>query len=189
MGQTGKHCEINSLCESDFNPCKNNGRCKTEVKNGLPSYGCICGPDYQGINCETLIDKCGQIDCGEHGNCNIDNNHFVSCVCTDGYFGEFCTKNEESQVDDPTNKSKDSVSGMTVFLRIFWVTVGVGVVGVAINNLRRAEKRKSNALKGTGKNRKDQKGKHQSYNNKIQNNKSQSHKSQNKTSNKNHNNQ
>jgi len=163
-GQTGKHCETNSLCENEFNPCKNNGKCETidteidtEILNAenekiqTPGYQCTCAADSTGINCEIEITSCDKLDCGKNGKCDENMNKIASCTCETNYFGELCEKSGDPTLNKPVPDDDGSVSGVTVMLRVLWVGLALGVVGFAVNNVRRAESKKDYKT-GKGKN-------------------------------------
>ena len=163
--QTGKHCETNSFCENEFNPCENNGKCETieildagSEKLKIPGYQCTCAGDFTGTNCEIEITSCDKLDCGKNGRCNENVNKIASCICENNYFGELCEKSGDPTLNAPVPDDDGSVSGVTVMLRFLWVGLALGVVVFAVNNVRRAESKKDYKT-GKGKNGKIQSNK------------------------------
>ncbi|CAB4018787.1 neurogenic locus Notch -like [Paramuricea clavata] len=75
----------NNICEQEL-PCKH-GEC---IPDG-DSYLCSCDSDYEGNNCETLIDDCVGRPC-VNGEC-IDGVNSYQCRCKSGYEGTNCEEN------------------------------------------------------------------------------------------------
>ncbi|KAK1886129.1 Slit like 1 protein [Dissostichus eleginoides] len=95
-----------TFCEVNVDDCEDHG-CESDATcvDGVGNYTCVCPPNYTGLFCEELEDVCSPGWVGP--NCSIDYNECVdhrcqngaqcvdhldgySCVCPQGFSGEFC---------------------------------------------------------------------------------------------------
>ncbi len=91
----GKIDESNSISEKINWSFRHNGKCieKHEIIlfDDKITFQCHCVPGYDGINCQLISDKCGNIKCENNGICSSSNVSW-SCRCLDAslYSGEYC---------------------------------------------------------------------------------------------------
>lgn len=90
-GWSGRFCtEKRELC-TDFNPCKNNAKCKKDssVKGGYSCYPCPRG--WTGRNCSVNVDDCERNLCRNGATCQ-DLLDGYKCLCAAGFTGQFCER-------------------------------------------------------------------------------------------------
>lgn len=66
-------------------PCVNNATC-VDLVGG---YSCICGPGWNGTNCEMNIQECSSDPCQNNATC-IGAIGSYQCVCPPGWTGSTC---------------------------------------------------------------------------------------------------
>lgn len=104
-GYIGTLCDLNeNECKKKPNICLNGGICY----DTYGSYVCECQANYEGFNCEQLIDQCSANPC-ENGATCINRKDGVQCVCPHGFFGVYCENGNECGRDCP--KGTECISG------------------------------------------------------------------------------
>ncbi|KAK3755691.1 hypothetical protein QZH41_008932 [Actinostola sp. cb2023] len=73
-------------------PCKNGGKCvpKSSYPRGSGQYSCQCPQGFSGDKCETNINDCVSVNCG-NGIC-IDGINNYTCRCDVGFKGSLCNQ-------------------------------------------------------------------------------------------------
>lgn len=104
-GYIGTLCDLNeNECKRKPNICLNGGICY----DTYGSYVCECQANFEGFNCEQLIDQCSANPC-ENGATCINRKDGVQCVCPHGFFGVYCENGNECGRDCP--KGTECISG------------------------------------------------------------------------------
>ena len=91
---TGQHCEAINYCNTNNQPCLNDGKCFNTRK----SYLCECSQWFTGKNCQTLYNYCsiyqpclnGAICSSCYNNTNCQSGALFQCTCASGFGGLNC---------------------------------------------------------------------------------------------------
>ena len=76
---------LSEVTECIEEPCMNNATC-VDLIGG---YSCICGPGWNGTNCEENIQECRSDPCQNGATC-IDELGSYQCLCAPGWTGSTC---------------------------------------------------------------------------------------------------
>ena len=90
-GYTGNLCDTN-INECASQPCQNKGFCVDYINR----YTCLCEPDTEGVNCETVIfNMCSLQPCKNGGTCQRsgEKRQNYTCTCPPSFTGRNCTVN------------------------------------------------------------------------------------------------
>ncbi|XP_078349351.1 mucin-like protein [Oculina patagonica] len=107
-GFEGSNCEIN-IDECNSTPCLNNGTCI----DGINSYSCNCSVGFYGDICSD--DPCAALDCGNYGNCMVNNNRTAECHCDPGFEGLICEININECNATPCQNNGTCVDGINSY--------------------------------------------------------------------------
>ncbi|XP_071945103.1 uncharacterized protein [Antedon mediterranea] len=86
----GSFCQVFEPCSSS--PCNNGGTCNSfsvEQQEAL-EFVCECTKDYEGENCDDVVDPCKSQPCLNAGECVMIDSTTYTCKCSEGYLGDNC---------------------------------------------------------------------------------------------------
>ena len=91
MGCDNCYHETHGCSSVTISPCQNGAPCI----DGTGAYTCDCLPGFEGIDCETAVDNCIDINgddvCKNGAICTQDIGEYT-CDCIDGFSGDICDK-------------------------------------------------------------------------------------------------
>nr|XP_043901328.1 protein delta homolog 2 [Solea senegalensis] len=96
----GRNCHLKAgPCHQRRSPCKNGGLCE-DADGFAAALTCRCLVGFTGPRCETDVDDCLMMPCGNGATC-VDGVNRFSCLCPTGFTGRFCTVNTDDCVSQP----------------------------------------------------------------------------------------
>ncbi|CAG5096343.1 Oidioi.mRNA.OKI2018_I69.XSR.g14574.t2.cds [Oikopleura dioica] len=109
-GFGGVKCAVKVSCAKD---CSSHGKCilplGRECTHGNCEGSCECQDDWGGESCDVSMKdspKC-QLDCGDHGSCEMYSDSEFKCMCREGFTGARCEIETTEAVDAFLDVKKD----------------------------------------------------------------------------------
>ncbi len=90
-------------------PCQNGATCI----NLQDRYVCLCNSGFNGVNCQQVLNPCGNTSCLNGATCNQIAGMFdFNCTCAPGFTGKYCEQLEDYCATRPCKNGAVCIKAM-----------------------------------------------------------------------------